>query len=56
MPPGVVPAKAASIDVRAGEVMNAPERKDLATVLEADSNEASEHLSTVEVGPGNQGE
>ena len=51
-PPGAVPAKAASTDVRPGEVMNAPKREGLAVVLETDNSEVGEHLSAAKVGPG----
>ena len=53
-PPGAVPTKDASIDVRPGEVINAPEREPPAAILETDNSEAGEHLSTVEVGLGNK--
>ena len=53
MPPGVVPAEAASIDVRLGEVTNEPEREVPAVILETDNSEAGEHLFATEVGPGN---
>ena len=53
-PSGAVPAEVASIDVRPGEAMNAPAREAPAAVLETDNSEASEHISVVEVGPGNE--
>ena len=53
-PPGAVPAEAASIDVYPGEVANVPEREAPATVLKMDNSEAGEHISTIEVGPGNE--
>ena len=51
--PGVVLVEAATIVVRLGEAMIASEREVLAAVLEADISEASEHLSSVEVGLSN---
>ena len=53
-PPGVVLAEAASFDVRPGEMTNAPKRVALTAVLEMNNSEASEHLSTATVGPGNE--
>ena len=53
-PSGAVPTESASIDVRPGEAMNALEREAPVTVLETDNSKAGEHLSTVEVGPGNE--
>ena len=53
-PPGVVPAEAASIDVCPGEATNAPEREAPAAVLKTDNSDAGEHLSTAEVGLGNE--
>ena len=53
-PLGAIPVVAASIDVRPGEVMNVPKREAPAAILETDHNEEDEHLSTVEVGPGNE--
>ena len=53
-PPGAVLAEAASIDVRPSEATNVPEREAPAVVLETDNSEASEHLSTAEVRPGNE--
>ena len=50
-PPGVVPAKAASIDVRPGEMTNDPKREVPALVLKMDNSEAGEHLSTAKVRP-----
>ena len=41
-PPGVVPAKAATIDVRSGEAMIMSEREILAAVLDADISEAGD--------------
>ena len=43
-----------TIDVRLGEAMIAPEREVLVAFLETNINEAGEHLSTVEVGLGNE--
>ena len=54
MPSGVVLVEVASINVRPGEVTNAPEREAPAVVLETDNSEAGEHLSAVEVGSGNE--
>ena len=51
-PPGAVPTEVASIDVRPGEMTNAPEREAPTVVLETDNSEAGKHLSVVEVGPG----
>ena len=48
-PQGVVPAEAASIDVRPSEVTNALERKTPAAVLKIDHSEVGEHLSATEV-------
>ena len=53
-PLSVVPAEAASIDIRPGEVTNAPEREAPATVLKIDNSEAGEHLFAAEVGPSNE--
>ena len=53
-PPGVVPTKAASIDVCPGEVANAPEKEAPAAVLEIDHSEVGEHLFAAEVGPGKE--
>ena len=53
-PLGAVPAEAASIDVFPSEVTNEPEREAPVAVLETDNSEAGEHLSTAEVGPGNE--
>ena len=53
-PSGVVPAEAATIDVRSGEAMIASEREVPVVVLERDIIEAGEHLSAVEVGLGNE--
>ena len=54
MPLGVVPTKAAIIDVWSGEAMIAPEREVPAVVLKMDISEMGEHLSTAEVGLGNE--
>ena len=43
-----------TIDVRSGEAMIAPEREVPVTVLETDISEAGKHLSTTEVGLGNE--
>ena len=51
-PPGVVPTEAASMDVRPGEVTNAPEREAPAVVLETDHSKVGEHLSAAQVGLG----
>ena len=53
-PSGDVPAKPAAIDVRPGEATAAPEREAPAVVLETDISKADEHLSVIEVGPGNE--
>ena len=53
-PPGAIPAEAASINVRPSEVTNVPERKSPATILKKYNSEAGEHLSTAEVGSGNE--
>ena len=53
-PPGTVLAKAASIDVRLGETMNAPEREAPIVVLEKDNSEAGEHLFAADVGLGDE--
>ena len=52
--PSDVPTEASTIDVRSGEAMIASERDVPAAVLEADISEAGEHLSTIEVGLGNE--
>ena len=52
--PGVIPTEAATIDVRSGEAMMASEREFPAAILESDISEASEHLSVIEVGLGNE--
>ena len=49
-PLGAVPTEAASIHVRPGEVMNAPEREAPAAVLETDNSEVGEHLFAVRLG------
>ena len=54
MPPSAVPTEAASIDVYPGEMTIAPKREALASVLETDNSKAGEHLSAVEVKPGNE--
>ena len=53
-PSSIVPAEAASIDVRLGEATNAPEREAPIAVLEKDNSEAGEHLFAAEVGPGDE--
>ena len=53
-PPSVVPTEAASIDIRPGEVTNAPKREAPAVVLDMDNSKASEHLSATKVGPSNE--
>ena len=53
-PLGVVLVEAPSIDVRPGEVTNAPKREAPTTVLETDNSEVDKHLSVAEVGPGNE--
>ena len=53
-PPGAVPVKAVTIDVRFGEAMIASEGEVPAAVLETDISEAGEHLSAAEVGLGNE--
>ena len=53
-PPGAVPIEAASIDVCPGEATNVPEREAPTAVLENNNSKVGEHLSTVEVGPGNE--
>ena len=53
-PLGVVPAKAATVNVRSGEGMIASEREVPAAVLEADINKAGKHLFAAEVGLGNE--
>ena len=53
-PPGVVPAEAASIDVRRGEMTNAPEKEAPAVVLEMDHSKVGKHLSAAEVRPGKE--
>ena len=53
-PPGVVPTEAASIDVRPGEMTNAPEREAPVAVIEMDNSKAGKHLSAGEVGLGNE--
>ena len=53
-PLGVVPAEAASIDVRPGDVANATGREAPAAVLETDNSEVGEHLSVAEVESGNE--
>ena len=51
---GAIPAEAASMDVRLGEVTNAPEREALAAVLETDHSRVGDHLSAAEVGLGKE--
>ena len=53
-PQSAVSTEAASIDVRPGEMMNAPKREAPASVLETDDREAGEHLFAAEVGLGNE--
>ena len=53
-PLSAVPIEAASIDVHPGEMMNALKREAPASVLETDNSDVGEHLSTAEVGPGNE--
>ena len=53
-PSGVVLAEAGSINVRSGEVTNAPEREAHAAILEMDNSEAGKHLSAAKVGSGNE--
>ena len=53
-PPSVVPAEAASINVRPSEMTNAPEREAQAAVLETDHSKVGEHLSTTEVRQGKE--
>ena len=53
-PSGFVPSEVNSIDVSPGKETNEPKREAPATVLETDNSEAGEHLSTAEVGPGNE--
>ena len=53
-PSGVVPAKAATIDVRLGEAMIVSEREIPATVLDVDISKAGEHLYATEVRLGNE--
>ena len=48
-PPGAIPAEAATIYVRLGEAMIAPEREVPTVVLEMDINEAGEHFSATKV-------
>ena len=50
-PPGVVPTEVASIDVRPGEMTNAPEREAPVAFLETDHSKVGEHLSAPEVVP-----
>ena len=52
-PPRAVSAKATTIDVHPGEVMNAPEREAPAAVLETDNSEVCEHIFATEVRPSN---
>ena len=53
-PSSVAPAKVESIDVRPGEMKNAPEMEAPAAVLEKDHGKVGEHLSATEVGPGKE--
>ena len=53
-PLGVVPVEAVSINVRPSKVTNAPKREAPAAILETDNSEVGEHLSTAEVGLGNE--
>ena len=53
-PLGVVPAEVASINVRPGEMTNAPKKEAPPAVLETDNREVSKHLSAAEVGLGNE--
>ena len=53
-PPGVVPTEATTVDVFSDEAMIALEREVPVEVLEMDISEACKHLSTVEVGLGNE--
>ena len=53
-PLGAVPTEDASIDVRSGVAMNAPEREAPTTALKMDNSEAGEHLSATEVGSDNE--
>ena len=53
-PPGVVPVEASTINVLLGEAMITPEREVPIAILETDISKAGEHLSTIEVGPGNE--
>ena len=53
-PLGVVPTEAASMDVRPGEVTNAPEREAHVAVVEMDHSKVDKHLSVAEVGPGKE--
>ena len=53
-PPSVIPAEAATIDVRLGEAMIALEREVPAVVLKADISKADKHLSVAKVGLGNE--
>ena len=53
-PPCVVPADAATIDVRSGEAMIASEREVHTAVLEAGISKTSDHLSIAEVRLGNE--
>ena len=53
-PPGVIPTEATTSDVRLSEAMITPEREAPATVPRTDISETGEHLSTTEVGLGNE--
>ena len=53
-PLSAVSTKAASIDVRPGQMMNAPKREAPASVLETDDSETGENLFAAEVGSGNE--
>ena len=54
MPPGVVPIKAAIVNVCYGETMIAPKREVLTEVLEIGISKVGEHLSAAKVGLGNE--
>ena len=53
-PTGVVLGEAVTIDVYSGEAMIASEREVPAVVLEVNISKVGEHLSTIEVGLGNE--
>ena len=52
--PGAVPAEATTINVCPGEAMITPEREVPIAILKTDISKAGKHISTIEVGPGNE--